>query len=167
MYFSGFSLKDEERLFQEYIIKNNYTVSGFSYGAIKAFEYVLETENRVDLLQLFSPAFFNDKDKKYKRLQLMFFKKDSEKYCDNFLKNCGFDKQKKDQYFSIGNYEELEKLLYYTWDKNKLDQLKNKGTKLEVYIGSEDKIINPIKTLEFFKPYGDVYFIKYKTHILN
>jgi len=75
LYFSGFSLKGEKELFKDYIIENDFTVSGFSYGAQKAFEYVLNTDNRVDLLQLFSPAFFQDKDKKYKRLQLMFFKK--------------------------------------------------------------------------------------------
>ena len=62
LYFSGFSLKGEKELFKEYIIENDFTVSGFSYGAQKAVEYVLSTDNRVDLLQLFSPAFFNKKD---------------------------------------------------------------------------------------------------------
>ena len=39
-YFSGFSLENEEELFSKYIIENDFTISGFSYGAIKAFEYV-------------------------------------------------------------------------------------------------------------------------------
>ena len=166
MYFSGFSLKDEKELFKEYIVENDYSVSGFSYGAIKAFEYVLNSNDRIDLLQLFSPAFFNDKDKKYKRMQLMFFKKDSALYCDNFLVNCGFDDEKKDKYFSMGSFDELEELLYYTWDKKKLVRLKEKGVNIEVYLGSKDKIIDSSKALEFFRPFGDIYFIKDKRHIL-
>ena len=92
MYFSGFCLKNEDELFDEYLIKNDFTISGFSYGAIKAFEYALVTQKRIDKLQLLSPAFFNDKDTKYKRMQLMFFKKDNKTYCENFLNNCGLNK---------------------------------------------------------------------------
>ncbi len=47
-YFSGFSLSADEVLFQNLLIKNNYTVAGFSYGAQKAFEYVLNSKNRID-----------------------------------------------------------------------------------------------------------------------
>jgi len=77
LYFSGFSLVNEKELFEDYIIENDFTVSGFSYGAQKACEYVLNTNNRIDLLQLFSPSYFNDKDIKYKRMQLIYFKKNS------------------------------------------------------------------------------------------
>lgn len=166
LYISGFSLKDEQELFESYSIKNDVTVSGFSYGAIKAFEYVLNTNNRVDLLQLFSPAFFNDKDTKYKRMQLMFFKKDSKNYCDNFLKNCGFTKEQSEKYFVIGKYEELYKLLNYQWDQAKLQMLIDNGTKIEVYLGGNDKIIDSQKALEFFVKFSEVYFIKNKGHIL-
>ena len=37
---SGFSLKNEQTLFDEYINSSDYSVCGFSYGAIKAFKYV-------------------------------------------------------------------------------------------------------------------------------
>lgn len=166
LYFSGFSLEGEKELFKEYIIENDFTVSGFSYGAIKAFEYVLQTDNRIDLLQLFSPAFFQDKDTKYKRMQLMFFKKDSKNYCDNFLKNCGFSLEVAKRYFDEGTFSELEELLYYEWDKEKLQKLVDRDIKIEIYLGSADKIINANDALEFFKQFSEVYFIKEKGHIL-
>lgn len=166
MFFSGFCLKAEEDLFQEYQIKNDFSVSGFSYGAQKAFEYVHQSDKRVDLLQLFSPAFFQDKDKKYKRMQLMFFKKDPKSYCENFLKNCGFNETQSNKYFQLGSYEELEELLNYIWDKQKLQILKEKNIRLEVYLGSDDKIIDPEVAKEYFKEFGEVFFIKNKNHIL-
>ena len=166
MYFSGFSLTNESELFDDYIKKDNLTVSGFSYGAIKAFEYALNTNSRVDKLQLFSPAFFNDKDIKYKRMQLMFFKKNSQEYCKNFLNNCGFTHELSSKYFSLGKFDELEELLYYIWDENKLKIIQEKGIELEVYLGSDDKIIDSNKALEFFKKYADIYYVKNKGHIL-
>ena len=166
LYFSGFSLKEEKELFKEYIIENDFTVSGFSYGAQKAFEYVLSTNNRVDLLQLFSPAFFNDKDTKYKRMQLMFFKKDTQQYCNSFLTNCGFSKELADKYFHTGSFEELEELLNYVWEEDKLKQIIDKNIKIEVYLGSDDQIIDSQEALNFFKKFAEVYYIKLKGHIL-
>ena len=64
LFFSGFSLTREEYLFDEYLNSSSYCVSGFSYGAIKAFKDVqkrLESAKRVDTLQLISPAFFRQK----------------------------------------------------------------------------------------------------------
>ena len=60
-FFSGFSLQNDEKFFREFIQESDFCVCGFSYGAIKAFEYtqqLLEEGKRVDTLQLFSPAFF-------------------------------------------------------------------------------------------------------------
>lgn len=166
-YFNGFSLKDEEELFEQYINQNDFTISGFSYGAIKAFEYVLGEEKRVDTLQLFSPAFFQTQDKKFKRMQLMFFKKDAQEYCNNFLKNIAypetFDTTK---YFTQGSFEELEELLNYTWDEKKLKEIVSRGIKIEVYIGGKDKIIESETAKDFFKNYATVYYIKEKGHIL-
>ena len=169
MYFSGFCLSEEKELFQEYLIENDYTISGFSYGAIKAFEFALASsamDIRVDLLQLFSPSFFNDKDEKYKRMQLIYFNKNSETYCDNFLKNSGLDKEQSRKYFTKGSYEELNELLNYGWDQSKLQMLINNGTKIEVYLGENDKIIDSQKALEFFVNFSEVYYIKNKDHIL-
>ncbi|MGB5867332.1 MAG: pimelyl-ACP methyl ester esterase BioV [Arcobacteraceae bacterium] len=166
LYFSGFSLKNEQELFKEYLEKSDFIVSGFSYGAIKAVEYALDSHNRIDKLQLFSPAFFNDKDTKYKRMQLMYFKKDPKLYCANFLKNSNFTKELVMQYFEMGTYEELYELLHYPWTTENLQKIKNKNITLEVFLGAEDKIINAQKAMNFFKEFGEVYYIKDKGHIL-
>lgn len=60
-YFSGFCFQNEEALFEPYLIKSDFTVAGFSYGAIKAMEYAFTCKTRIDTLQLFSPAFFKIK----------------------------------------------------------------------------------------------------------
>jgi len=166
LYFNGFSLQNEEILFQEYLEKSDFVVSGFSYGAIKALEYVLETTKRVDKLQLFSPAYFNDKDKKYKRMQLLYFTKNSAQYCEQFLKNSGFSTEIASLYFQQGSYEELEELLEYLWEEDKLQEIVDKNIKIEVFLGADDKIIDANKALEFFKQFAEVYYIKNKGHIL-
>ena len=58
LYFSGFSLDNESELFKEYIIKNDFTVSGFSYGAIKAVKYILNNNIRVDKFTTVLTIFF-------------------------------------------------------------------------------------------------------------
>ena len=167
MYFNGFSLKGEQELLDSYIVDNDFTISGFSYGAIKALEYTIKIDKRVDKLQLFSPAYFNDKDKKYKRMQLLYFTKDSKKYCTNFLKNSGFSDLQSKKYFQQGSYDELNELLNYQWTEEKMQNLVDKNIKLEVYLGSNDKIIDPHKALNFFREFGEVYFIKNSSHILS
>ena len=147
LYFNGFCLEDEKELFQEYLIQNDYTISGFSYGAIKAFKFAMASsamDIRVDLLQLFSPSFFNNKDQKYKRMQLIYFNKDKQKYCDNFLKNSGFSQEQSKKYFTMGKYEQLDELLNYQWDQKQLQMLIDNGTRIEVYLGENDKIIDSL-----------------------
>lgn len=169
MFFSGFCLENEKELFQEYLIENDYTISGFSYGAIKALEFALSCsamDIRIDLIQLFSPSYFNDKDLKYKRMQLIYFNKNSKAYSEKFLQNCGFNEVQNEKYYVDGKVEELEELLNYNWDQDKLKMLIDNGTKIEVYLGSDDKIIDSQKALEFFVNYSEVYLIKNKGHIL-
>ena len=166
-YFSGFCFFEESELFQDYIIQNDFTVSGFSFGAIKAFEEVLNSNNRVDKLQLFSPAFFQTQNEKFKRTQIMYFKKDANAYCQTFLSNVlstlDLDISK---YFKLGSIEELQELLYYEWSEEKLQKLIEKGVKIEVYLGGNDKIIDASKAQEFFKEFATVYYIKEKGHLL-
>ena len=166
-YFSGFCFFEESELFQGYIIQNDFTVSGFSFGAIKAFEEVLTSNNRVDKLQLFSPAFFQTQNEKFKRTQIMYFKKDANAYCQTFLSNVlsslDLDISK---YFKLGSIEELQELLYYEWSEEKLQKLIEKGVKIEVYLGGNDKIIDASKAQEFFKKFATVYYIKEKGHLL-
>ena len=166
-FFSGFSFKNEEELFDEYIIKNDFTVSGFSYGAIKAFKEVLNSNQRVDKLKLFSPSFFQTQDIKYVRLQLMFFKKDPNSYCENFLKNVAYPKEiDLEKYFELGTYEELEELLRFKWNEEDILKVVEKGTKIEVYLGSEYKIIDSKMAKDFFRNFATVYYINNKGHIL-
>ena len=166
-YFSGFCFKNESELFDEYLISNDFTISGFSYGAIKAFEEAFSTKKRVDKLQLFSPAFFQIFDDKFKRMQLMYFKKDANAYCQNFLTNVIYPLQADiSKYFELGTIEQLEELLNYKWSEEKLQSLVDRGTKIEVYLGGVDKIIDASKAKEFFKNYATVYYIKEKGHLL-
>ncbi len=163
LFFSGFSLYAEEKLFSSLLSNSEYEVAGFSLGAIKAYEYCLTTNKRVDTLTLISPAFFLDKDEKFKRLQLLHFKKNKEKYIKTFLQNASFPCQNHlEKYLNEGTYEELELLLNYKWDK----KLKDKDIDIRVYLGAEDKIINPKEANEFFKNFATTYYLKDKGHTL-
>ena len=166
-YFSGFCFKNESELFDEYLVNNDFTISGFSFGAIKAFEEAFSTKKRVDKLQLFSPAFFQNFDDKFKRTQLMYFKKDANAYCHNFLSNVIYPTNLDiSKYFELGTAEQLEELLNYNWSEEKLQKLVDKGTKIEVYLGGVDKIIDSSKAKDFFKNFATVYYIKEKGHLL-
>ena len=167
LYFSGFSLSNEQKIFDDIIDKSEFSICGFSFGAQKAFEYVLNCDTRVDKLQLFSPAFFQNKDIKYKRLQLMFFNKDKEQYCNNFLKNVVGDSSiDLKLYFKVGSQKELEELLYYNWEKSALETIIDRGIQIEVFLGADDKIIDSNVAYEFFKQYATVYLFQKKGHIL-
>ncbi len=50
--------------------------------------------------------------------------------------------------------------------KKSLKKLIKKGTKIEVYLGSKDKIIKSYEAKEFFKEFATVYFINDAGHIL-
>jgi len=169
-FYSGFSLKNEEYLFEEYINSSDYCVCGFSYGAIKALEYVqeqLKLEKRVDTLQLLSPAFFQTKDKKFKRLQLMAYKKSQNTYLRNFMDSCFAPHSKKIVEHSKTAMEELDKLLNYEWNVDELNRLAQKGVEIEVYLGSEDKIIDVESARELFLQVSTVTYIKNANHFLQ
>lgn len=166
-FFSGFCFKNESKLFDEYLERNDFTISGFSYGAIKAFEKVINCETRIDKLQLLSPAFFQNKDEKFKKMQLMFFKKDEEQYIKNFLENVKSPFYKDvEKYFSKGSIEELKELLNFIWNKEELKKLVSKGIKIEVFLGEKDLIIDSNEAKEFFKDFATVYYFKDKGHLL-
>ncbi len=166
-YFNGFCFQNEEALFEPYLIKSDFTVAGFSYGAIKAVEYAFTCKTRIDTLQLFSPAFFEDKDEKFKKLQTLSFAKNSDAYTQIFLQNCAhpstFDLQ---PFFHKGSIEELHELLHCIWDETCLRTLKERGITIEVYVGECDTIINPISVKDFFLPFATVYYFKKVGHCL-
>lgn len=169
LYFSGFSLNNEEELFDFWLPANDYTVAGFSYGAIKAVEYLLTTKKRVDRLILLSPAYFNTQSEAFKKMQLLYFKKNRERYIENFMKNiAGSSDIDLKQYLSKdATSTELEELLYYEWSREKLQSIKERGTIIEVVLGGEDKIIDSSAAKEFFEPYTTLYFIKEANHLLR
>ncbi len=168
IFFSGFCFKNEEALFEPYLIKSAFCVAGFSYGAIQACEYAFTCKERIDTLQLFSPAFFGDKNAKFKKLQTLSFTKNSDAYTQNFMQNCAypstFDMQ---PFFKKGSIEELSELLHYQWDETHLRSLKERRVKIEVYVGEKDAIVDALSVKEFFIPFATVYYIKNVGHILQ
>lgn len=169
-FYSGFSLKNEEDFFKDYIKDTAYTVCGFSYGAIKAFRFVkeqLELGKRVDTLQLFSPAFFQTKSDKFKRLQHISFTKSKDKYLLEFLNGCFFPYPKQDVEHVTTSVEELDELLNFEWLTLELQELVDKGVKIEVYLGSEDKIIDVQSAKNLFLEVSTVTYIKKANHFLQ
>lgn len=166
-YFGGFCLDGEKEIFNPWIHDTDFSVCGFSYGAQKALEYTLVSEDRIDTLQLFSPAFFNDKDSKFKRMQLMFWNKDSTEYSKNFLANCAFPSDFDiGKFYKKGDISELEALLNYQWDQQKLQKICDKNIKIEVFLGGNDLIIDANKTKDFFDEFAQTYFLKQAGHLL-
>lgn len=167
-YFNGFSLKGEEEFFREYLVNSDYVVAGFSYGAQKAFEYVLNSIERIDRLILISPAFFQNHKKSFVKTQLRYFKADQEMYKKEFLKNVVYPSSiSLGEYIVEGNYEELNDLLSYIWQEEKILELKKRGIIIEVFIGDADKIVDVEKSFEFFSELIPVYLFKDKGHLLK
>ena len=167
-YFNGFSLNREEIFFKEQLLKSDFTVAGFSYGAIKAFEYAYQTTTRVDRLTLFSPAFFQNHKSSFVRTQLRYYRANQEVYTQQFLENVAYPSAVNlIEYLTKGTINELEELLSYSWDRDKIKELVSRGVTIEVYIGEEDKIVDAKKSFEFFKELVPCYFIKGVGHLLK
>ncbi|RLA67394.1 MAG: alpha/beta hydrolase [Epsilonproteobacteria bacterium] len=166
-YFSGFSLAKEKELFGVYFEDNDFTIVGFSYGAQKALEYAYNNSGRIDKLILLSPAFFQNQTNGFLRAQLRYFKKDKNAYMQTFIANASYPSRIDLQpYLHMGQEEELYSLLHYVWDRKKLKILQKKGIQIEVFLGSEDKIIDTKEVLEFFKDIAMIYVVKNAGHCL-
>ena len=169
-FFSGFSLQNESYLFDEYLNKSDYSVVGFSYGSIKAFDYVKEqlaSGKRIDSLQLISPAFFQRNAVKFKKLQLIAYNKNELAYMSQFMNSCFDPYEKKIVEHKQTSKEELEELLHYEWDLDTLQELVDKGVKIEVYLGEKDKIIDITGAKELFLKVATVTYIKDANHFLQ
>ncbi|MCL4431512.1 MAG: pimelyl-ACP methyl ester esterase BioV [Epsilonproteobacteria bacterium] len=166
-FYSGFSLTDDRRFFEPFLRESDYTVAGFSYGAIKAALHAANSTKRIDTLQLFSPAFFQTKKPSFKRLQLSAFTSDSQNYLLRFIEGCfaPYSVQKVDT--KIGTVHELEELLSFVWDEGLMRQIVDKGIIIEVYLGLEDAIIDVSGAKEFFLPYATVTVIRRGNHFLQ
>ncbi len=167
-YFNGFSLKGEESFFSEQLISSAYSVAGFSYGAQRAFEYVYKTTQRIDRLILISPAFFQNHKKSFIKTQLRYFKADEASYKKEFLKNVVYPSTVSLENFSSeGSYDELESLLSYVWEEDKIKELIERGVEIEVFMGDADKIVVFQKSFDFFEKLVTVYLFKDKGHLLK
>ena len=168
IYVNGFSLQDEAQFFGEYLVRNDFTVAGFSYGAQQAFEYVYATEERVDRLILLSPAFFQTRKPSFIRTQLHYFQNGQEAYVRQFLVNVAYpSKADLSSCLNTGTYDELEALLTYQWDAGKIKEVMDRGTAIEVFLGAEDKIIDVDAAFEFFADCTTAYLIKDTGHLLQ
>ena len=167
-YFNGFSLKSEELFFSDYLVDSDYAIAGFSYGAQKALEYAYGTQERIDRLILISPAFFQNHKKSFVKTQLRYFKADEEHYKKEFLKNVVYPSNTNlDDHVANGSYEELDALLSYVWEEEKIQTLLKRGIKIEVFMGANDKIVDVQKSFEFFSALVPVYLLKAKGHLLK
>jgi pimeloyl-ACP methyl ester carboxylesterase len=166
-YLNGFSLQKEETLFDAYLIEGVFTVAGFSYGAQQALEYAYASTTRIDRLILLSPAFFQTQSSAFIRTQLRYFEADKSAYVKQFLFNVAYPSNfTLDSYLNIGTKEELSSLLNYVWDKEKIKTLIQRGVSIEVFIGTQDKIISSQEALTFFSEFCTTYSIKECGHLL-
>lgn len=167
-FFHGFSLQNEEEIFSEYLLKSDYCVAGFSFGAQQAFEYVYASQKRIDKLILLSPAFFQEQKPSFVRTQLRYFKEGKEAYIEQFIANVtapsSFDLS---AYLKVANIEELESLLTYVWEKDKIEEILRRGTSIEVFLGAKDKIIDAKATFDFFTSLTRTYLLKDIGHLLR
>ena len=167
-YFNGFSLQHEERFFDAFFIESEHCVSGFSYGAQQAFEYVYNSKKRIDRLILLSPAFFQTEKSSFLRTQLRYFEASNEAYVAQFLQNVAHPSSiDLSNYIDLANKKALESLLTYLWDEAKIREVLSRGTVIEVFLGENDKIIDSQKAFNFFTPLATTYFIKNTGHLLN
>jgi hypothetical protein len=169
-FYSGFTLENEEIFFDKYINRSRYTICGFSYGAIKAIEDVkehLRDLKRVDTLQLFSPAFFQNRDEKFKKMQILGFTKNRDLYIDNFIKASFYPYPLKNVEHNEDGIDDLKELLFYEWNKQELQEIAQRGVKIEVYLGEKDKVIDANAAREFFLPLSTVTYIKDANHFLE
>jgi len=167
-YFSGFSLQGEKEIFSEYLADSETTVAGFSYGAQQAFEYVYASKERIDRLILLSPAFFQTQKTSFIRSQLRYFEAGQEAYVKLFLSNVTYPSNMDlSSYLKVGTKEELDALLTYAWNENKIQEVLDRGTTIEVFLGSVDKIIDAHEAFTFFKTSCTTYFLKQRGHLLK
>ncbi len=167
-YFHGFGFKDEQKLFAPWLREDDYTVAGFSYGAQQAFDFLYDASRRYDTLQLFSPAFFQNKSDAFIRTQLHFFKRQNAAYMQQFYRNVAYPSTLElRSFYAEGSEAGLSSLLHYRWEKQKLQTLLKRGVHIEVYLGEYDKIIDVEATKAFFEPFAEIYFIRGVGHLLR
>jgi len=165
---SGFSLRNDEHFFADFLKKSDYALAGFSYGAIKAVLYAANAADRIDTLQLLSPAFFQTKKESFRRLQMAGYLKDPIAYTEKFIESCFAPCPVGEvELASDASDNQLRELLYFEWTDELMCRIKEKGIRIEVYLGLEDRVIDVAGAREFFLPYATVTSIKGTNHFLQ
>ena len=170
VFYSGFSLQNDKVFFDSYLDNSVYSVAGFSYGAQKAFLHVkqmIQKKQRVDRLQLISPAFFQAKAERFKKLQLKGYEKDSKLYLKNFIQSCFFPYEVQEIEHNTHSIKDLEDLLFFKWNIDELVFIKESGVLIEVYLGGKDSVSDVTNAYEFFKEVADITYIKDANHFLQ
>ncbi len=169
-FFSGFGFANEWILFKEYLDRGEYTVAGFSYGAQKALQYALQLyqKERIQKLQLLSPAYFDHLPRPIKQKEIVNFAKNPKAYMRFFYKKALYPATFDIEPFTKEpTLAELKELLFFEWRGEELQELKDAGVQIEIYLGELDKIVDASKAQEFFKEYGVSYLIKGVGHLLR
>jgi len=168
IFYSGFSLTNESCFFDNWLKRDDYTVAGFSYGAIKAAQHVADANSRIDTLQLFSPAFFQTQTPSFKKLQQRAFGASPQEYREKFLTTCFSPYTVCDiQLNHENNSEDLSILLNFVWDKELMQKIVDKGVRIEVFLGLEDKVIDCLGARDFFIHFATVTSIRTGNHFLQ
>lgn len=167
IFYHGFALKNEEHFFEPYFCGDEYTVAGFSYGAIKAAEYVRYADHRIDTVQLFSPAFFQTKSESFRRMQLGGYGRNPESYLERFRESCFAPRLAQNIEKGEHSEESLRELLYFTWTPELMESIQAKGIRIEVYLGLDDQVIDVEGAKVFFLPFATVTSIRGANHFLQ
>ncbi len=166
-FFSGFGFCNESDLFVDILDRSDFVVAGFSLGAIMAIKHSLDQTKRVDKLQLISPAFFQEEGEKFRRLQLINFKKDRSSYLESFYKNVAYPENLDLTHYKCKpKFSDLELLFSYRYNKIDLKSIVDRGVIIEVYLGGMDRIIDIKKIERFFENFATIYTYKSRGHIV-
>lgn len=165
MFYSGFGLDLDEAVKSSFYHESEYSIAGFSYGAQHAVESALQQSNRLDCLQLFSPAFFQHKEASFITEQLDAYEKSPRIYMKRFVRNATAP-YRYDIAVTAHDKRALKTLLSYRFKREALQQLKERGVNIEVYLSRSDKIIDYEPAYAFFKPYASVITFNHANHLL-
>lgn len=144
-------------------------MAGFSYGAQRALEVAYESQERIQTLQLISPAFFQSSSEAFRRAQVRAFKHDEARYRERFLQNCTTEAEleRVKRFSAPMDLEALETLLWYEWSAEKIGALVARGVEIEVFLGAKDRIIPAGEALAFFRALPvRVFWLKEGEHII-
>jgi len=166
VFYSGFCLNGEEGLFDEFLPSFGEYVAGFSYGSIAALRFAAQNKEVTKLI-LLSPAYYTHKSADFKEAQIAAFEADPALYRLKLLKKSGLREEEGKRYGALGTSAQLRELLYFDWSASEIVSLFERGVKIEVFIGGNDRVVEPEASAEFFRRYATVYYLKNKNHILR